>query len=912
MTLRLLSLLGALAICELLVAAQLSPTASPSTCTVTTLAGGGGVFVELSDGVGSAATFYAIGGISFDGSGTLYIADQVLVRAMNAATNVVTTLAGGGRPGTQYADGIGTLASFGYAADIVTDAGSIYIADSYNNLIRAISVSSQTVTTLVGGGSWRGTAYGSANGVGSAATFDGPSGVAADFAGNLYVADSRNRLIRAISISTKAVTTLAGGGQGYNYYGGYGEMDGVGSTASFSQSLRRITADGSGILYVTDGNILRSIAAATKNVTTLAGNFQVLGRADGVGSSASFFGLSAVALDGTGNLYVGEDNNIVRKISLASKVVTTMAGGGSRNGTASGSTNGFGSAATFYHPQGLAVNGIQSIYVADGNNRIRSITVATAAVTTLAGNPVIGPQIGRVDGIGSAATFYNPSGIALDTSGSVYIGDFFNNLIRSIVISTKTVSTLAGGGSADGTAYGSADGVGSAATFSAPWGISCDLFGGIFVADMGNHLIRAIHAPTKTVTTLAGRISASSTSNCGTSYGYFDGVGSTATFCNPKGVAADRFGQVYVADSGNCLIRVIVIATRTVTTLAGGAAVFSLLGGIAVNSAGSHIYVTEPASNLISVVDVSTRAVATLAGGGSAVGTTGGSADGIGSAALFNQPYGVGVDSTTGVVYVADAKNNLIRAINASTRTVVTLAGGGSQGGVMGGHADGAGSAATFLIPTGVVADGAGRVYVADDYNQLIRVIALKPYQTPSLGVSTSTSLSVTPSPSSSSLPSPILGVSSSAAPRTPSPSYGVSPSSLPSLSSSPSVVPSLLAGGASPSQTPSVGSSASTSSTGAAEVLVVSVPMLSATAVIGGAAGAAAAVVIFSLAAVLIARRCTAARRADKLTEMHPVRATGGPSSFGGNDGDASVETANPLSRHDFGTWAASMRAAK
>ena len=211
----------------------------------------------------------------------------------------------------------------------------------------------------------------------------------------------------------------------------------------------------------------------------------------------------------------------------------------------------------------VAVDGTGKVFVADyANNVVRVVVVATGAVTSLAGGGVNGTSSGRADGVGSAAAFGNPVGVATDGAGSVFVADVLNHLVRAVAVATGTVTTLAGGGSAGGSALGYVNGAGSAALFRYPTGVAAAA-GTVFVADKNNNLIRAIVVASGAVTTLAG-------GNGTTQSGSANGVGTAATFNLPLGVAADAAGTVFVADSGNHLIRAIVVATGVVATLAGG------------------------------------------------------------------------------------------------------------------------------------------------------------------------------------------------------------------------------------------------------------------------------------------------------------------------------------------------------
>ncbi|MDB5765822.1 MAG: hypothetical protein JWQ61_636 [Collimonas fungivorans] len=317
-----------------------------------------------------------------------------------------------------------------------------------------------------------------------------------------------------------------------------------------------------------------------------------------------------------------------------------------------------------------------------------SPTVA-ANVTTLAGsgNP------GRADAIGVAASFFNVNGVAADASGNVYVGDTGNNLIR-VIAPSGAVTTLAGSGTA-----GSVNGTGAAASFNGPSGIAVDVSGNVYVADTTNNLIRKV-TPGGVVTTLAGSGAT----------GSMNGAGSAASFSLPTGVAVNAAGNVYVADGGNNLIRMITPAGMVTTVAgnltrgsadgAGAAASFSVPAGVALDASG-NLYVADRMGSLIRKV-TSAGLVTTLAGNGSFD-----SKDGVGSAASFSQPNSVAVD-TQGNVYVADTGNRLIRMITPAG-VVTTLAGNSQAGSV-----NGAGTAASFTATVGVTADAAGNLYVAD------------------------------------------------------------------------------------------------------------------------------------------------------------------------------------------------------
>ena len=329
------------------------------------------------------------------------------VKGNYATPAVVTTLAGSGTLGST--DAIGAAASFNYSSGVAVDTiGNVYVADSYNNKIRKITGAGE-VTTLAGSG-----IAGSADGLGIEASFNNPTGVAVDGNGNVYVADSYNNKIRKITASGD-VTTLAGSGEP-------GTANGTGTAARFN-APSGVAVDQSGTLYVadTDNQKIRKITASG-SVTNYAGS-GTSGSTDGTGAEASFYYPQGIAVDGTGTLYVADtDNQKIRKIE-AGGVVTTLAGSGSY-----GSTDGTGTLASFNGPSGVAVDVNNNVFVADsGNNKIRKIS-ATGEVTTLAGSGVEG----AIDGSGIEANFKYPEGVAVDGNGKVYVADGYNNKIRKI------------------------------------------------------------------------------------------------------------------------------------------------------------------------------------------------------------------------------------------------------------------------------------------------------------------------------------------------------------------------------------------------------------------------------------------------------------------------------------------------
>ena len=675
------------------------------------------------DGTGSSATFGQPAAIAADASGNLYVADTNNNEIRKVTPEGVVTTVASGAALTSISAVRASRALDGDAASsrlakqarmrglragaratpessnslikhaglnnpqgiaVSSDGGTIYVSDTYNEVIRKIvfaSDGSATMSTLaVTVGIW-----GSADGTGPAANFADPMGIALDASGNLYVVDSESYRIRKIT-AAGVVTTLAGG---------YGYANGTGSAAGF-YGPTGITVDASGNLYVTDSYKIRRI--------TPAGVVSTLAR-DGTwnsdyytASAANFDSLKGITVDASGNLYVTEwFAYLIIKITPAG-VISTLAGGGSWT---SPDGDGTGTAASFELPDGITADANGNLYVADVRT-IRKIIPSTAVVTTLAGTY---GTTGSTDGTGSAALFGRSGGIAVDTDGNAYLVDAGNNTIRKTT-PEGLVTTLAGTAGKPG----SADGTGTAASFDGPEGIAVDASGNIYVADTYNDTIRKVTSD-GVVSTLAG--------TAGTS-GSADGTGATASFDEPQGIAVDASGNVYVTTYNNTIRKV--TPEGVATTLAGTvgksghadgtgtAASFNWPQGIAIDASG-NLYVADSDNCTIRKV-TSEGAVTTLAG----TAGTYGYADGTGTAALFDWPEGIAVDAS-GNIYVADNGNSLIRKITPAG-VVTTIIG-----------APGNATASTGLLPASIYApqyvavDSTGNLYITVPY----AVLTLEP-----------------------------------------------------------------------------------------------------------------------------------------------------------------------------------------
>ena len=388
--------------------------------------------------------------------------DALTISANSTITSFATAIASGGA----YAVTVQTSPNT-YKCTVSNGTGSA--TSNVTNVAVTCSPITYTVSTLAGTAGVGGTA----DGTGAAASFYEIRQIAVDASGNIYAPDTWRYIgvnedrVRKIT-RAGVVTTLAGGSTS-------GSSNGTGAAASFQLPTGAVV-DSSGNIFIAElGNDLIRKITPLGVVTTFAGGVQ--GNLDGTGASAKFYAPSALAIDAADNLYVADSyNNNIRKITTAG-VVTTLAGS-----STSGYADGTGTAASFSFVTGLAVDSNGNVYAADAyNNCIRKITPA-GVVSTFAGSTTSG----AANGVGSSASFNIPWGVAIDTSGNLIVADGGNNSIR-LITPAGIVTTIAGS-----TTAGSADGVGSNASFNSPWGVAVDTSGNVYVSDQGNFTIRKL------------------------------------------------------------------------------------------------------------------------------------------------------------------------------------------------------------------------------------------------------------------------------------------------------------------------------------------------------------------------------------------------------------------------------------
>jgi invasion protein IalB len=661
-------------------------------------------------GLATSAAINGPLGTAVDAGGNIYIADRLnhRIRKINASTGEITTIAGSGTSGSSGDGGQATAARLTNPFGVTVDAGgNIYIGDQGNYRIRKVTASTGIITTIAGTGTSGSSGDG---GQATAAQVNFASGLAVDADGNVFIADQSNHRIRKITASTGIITTIAGTGTS----GSSG--DGEQATAAQLSTPQGVALDASGNIYIADrfNHRIRKITASTGVITTIAGTGTSGSSGDGGQATAALVSNpQGIALDANGNIYIGDTGNQrIRKVTASTGIITTIAGTGTSGSSGDG---GQATAAQLSTPVGVAVDASGNIYIGNQTaHRVRKITASTGVISTAAGTGIA--AFSGDGGQASSAQLNDPWASTVDGSGNVFIADLNNHRIRKITASTGVMSTIAGNGTSGFSGDG---GQATAAQLSSPSGVAVDGSGNVYTVDRGTNRIRKITASTGIMSTIAGTGTSGSTGD--------GGQATAAQISNPFGVAVDGGGNVYIADQNNNRIRKITASTGIMSTIAGtgtsgsagdgGQATVAQLNnpyGVAVDGSG-NVYIAEGGQR-IRKITASTGIITTIAG----TGTWGFSGDdGQATAAQINSPFGVAVDGS-GNVYIVDQGNQRIRKITASTGVITTIAGTGTAGfSGDGGQA----TAAQLYNPFSVAVDGSGNVYIADRFNNRIRVV---------------------------------------------------------------------------------------------------------------------------------------------------------------------------------------------
>jgi streptogramin lyase len=453
--------------------------------------------------------------------------------------------------------------------------------------------------------------------------------------------------------------------------------------------------------------------AAVGDIITIAG-----GVGDGGPATEASLGFPyGLVRDTSGNLFVTDlGRHRVRRIDAVTGVITTVVGTGLAGFSGDG---GPAASAQLNNVSGLALDSTGNLYIADrSNHRIRRVDATTGIITTIAGTGTAGST--GDGGLATAAQLNFPRDLTVDTLGNLYIADASNHRIRRVDASTRIITTIAGTGTAGSTGDG---GLATAAQLRSPQEVAVDSSGRLIISDWGNHRIRRVDASTGVITTIAGTGTAGSTGD--------GGLATAARLENPRGVLIDSSGNLFIADTANYRVRRIDASTGIITTIAGnGSNGTTGDGGLAVDASfgDPRQLVFDPAGNLfittgdgrVRRIDAATRIITTVAGSGVSF-----SGDGrLATIAQIDQPNGTAADAA-GNLYIADTDNHRIRRVDAVTGIITTVAGSGAVGTLNGSFGGDGGPATDALLnqPYDVAVDAAGDIYIADGANARIRKV---------------------------------------------------------------------------------------------------------------------------------------------------------------------------------------------
>ena len=625
-----------------------------------------------------------------DKFGNLLIADtsHQLVRRVDT-NGIITTVAGNGNSGYSGDGGQATNACLNNPSGVAMDAaGNLFIAEG-NNVVRRVDTNGIIMTVAGGGPDYPGDSEAATN-----VSMWNPTGMTVDTSGNLFIAVMWNNVVRRVD-THGVITTVAGNGT--NGCSG----DGGAATNASLNNPSGVAVDAVGNLFIADNNNYRVRKVGTNGIiTTIAG-----GGTDypGDGEAATNVSLGytwGVSVDTARNVYIADfGNSNIRRVDVHG-IITTVAGGGTNYlGDGGAATN-----ASLNNPEGVSVDATGNLFIADtGNNRIRKVA-GSGVINTVAGG-----YLGD-GGLATNASLDNPEGVALDEFGNLYISDSNNQRIRKVG-SNGIITTVAGNGI---NSYGGDFGAATNASLSAPDGVAVDAFGHLFIADAGNSAIRQVDSH-GLITTVAGN---------GPDYPGDGESATNAVLWGPCDVAVDSAGDLFIAEYFGNRIRKVGINGIISTAAGNGNYGYSGDGGAATNAsianptvvttdASSDLFIADTGNSLIRKVDTA-GIISTVAGGGPDYPGDGETATNV----SLNNPQGVTVD-VFGNLFIADSVNNVIRQVD-TTGIITTVAGNGNYA-----YSGDGGAAANASIanPENLATDSSGDLFIADFGNDRIRKV---------------------------------------------------------------------------------------------------------------------------------------------------------------------------------------------
>jgi sugar lactone lactonase YvrE len=711
---------------------------------ISTVAGGGpNNLTALSASIGYP------GGVALDAAGNTYIADSHSSHIFKVdTTNNLTVVAGNGTHGYAGDGGPATSAALSGPEGVFVDAsGNIFIADTQNSVIREVTASNGNIITVAGTGA---AGYSGDGGLATSAQLYDPYGVFVDSAENIFIADTDNCLIRKVSggnISTVVGNPLATPAP-CSYSG-----DGGPATSAQLDEPFGVFVDSSGNIFIADtqNSAIRVVNPGTQPITIAqiviqSGDIQTVAGISydsGEGAACMFTGdtgpatsaylcqPAGVFVDGSENIFIADTANFAIREVATTGTITTVAG---TLGTA-GYTgdNAAATSATLNYPNSVVVDASSDIFIADTDNFvIREVTASNSFIQTIIGNNTL--AYSGDSGLAVNAELSSPASVSIDAAGDIFIADSENSAIREVVAASGDIQTAAGNGTlcALSTALCGDTGLATSAQLNNPQGVFLDASGNIFIADTADNRIRVVNTTTATITVAGIAISSQTIATvAGTGTGGYSGdtgAAISAELSSPYGVFVDSNENIFIADTGNNVIREVsssgiittVVGNNTECTPAGatcgdgGAATSAQLSspaGVFVDAT-EDIFIADTFDNRIREVTASTGIIATVAG----TGARGYSGDGsAATSALLDSPYGVYVD-TAGDIFIADTQNFVIREVLAGN--IQTVAGNNTQGFSGDG---GQSTLAELNSPTGLFGNAAGNLYVADTDNTRIR-----------------------------------------------------------------------------------------------------------------------------------------------------------------------------------------------